>query len=116
MRQALRQRFWLPLLLLVLGYHRQRNGIDRRFNGLFFVDAAENCVPNRCIIGCNCVLLLPDNDDNATCAEEHGEWGWIPPDYSTAKVWKKMEREVRPIFVVQTIAVSDNINQKVIFV
>ena len=107
MRQALHQRFWLPLLLLVVGYHRQRDACNHCDNGLFFVNAAENCVPDRCIVGCNCVLETDtDASDNATCAVDYGKWGWSPPDDAEAKVWKNMDQEVRPLlFFLVAIAV-----------
>ena len=102
MRQALHQRFWLPLLLLVVGYHRQRDACNHCGNGLFFVNAAENCVPDRCIVGCNCVLETDtDTSDNATCAVDYGKWGWSPPEDAEAKVWKNMDQEVRPILLLR---------------
>ena len=96
MKRSLRHRFWLPLLLFVVGFLHHRKSSNHF--GLVFVNAAEDCVANQCIENCQCVLPDPNN---VTCAINFGKYGWIPADDSKNEVWKEMDQEVRQVIVVR---------------
>jgi hypothetical protein len=99
MQQKLGHHLWFAFLLLICGWHRRHKACHNQNNygsnvfGPTIVDAAKRCREDRC--NPDCVCTLPD-DENATCADLYGNWGWIPPEDSEVQVWKKMDPEVRP--------------------